>query len=65
MASFDYRKIVFRHLTEVSPDVVIGLMNDLDVRRHLPLARGHFGLSDCERFVATKERIWNERGYEP
>jgi len=56
---------VFRRLTEVSPDAIIGLMNDPDVRRHLPLARGHFGISDYERFVATKEQMWEEHGYGP
>lgn len=45
--------------------MIIELMNDPDVRRHLPLARGHFGKSDCERFVAAKERIWEEHGYGP
>lgn len=56
---------MFRRLTEVSPDAIIGLMNDPDVRRHLPLARGHFGISDYERFVATKEQMWEEHGYGP
>ncbi|MEO1353072.1 MAG: GNAT family N-acetyltransferase [Cyanobacteria bacterium J06635_15] len=65
MTSHDYRKIVFRRLTEVSPDVIIELMNDPDVRRHMPLAQGYFGVSDCERFVAAKERIWEENGYGP
>lgn len=40
-------------------------MNDPDVRRHLPLARGHFGMPEYERFVAAKERIWEENGYGP
>ena len=65
MTSRDYRKIMFRRLTEVSPGAIIELMNDPDVRRHMPLARGHFGMSDCERFVAAKERMWEENGYGP
>lgn len=65
MTSRDYRNIAFRRLSEISPDAIIGLMNDPDVRRHMPLARGHFGVSDCERFVAAKERIWEEAGYGP
>ena len=65
MTSHDYRKIVFRRLTEVSPDLIIELMNDPDVRRHMPLARGYFGLSDCEHFVAAKEQMWEENGYGP
>lgn len=63
--SRDYGRISFRRLSDVSPDVLIDLMNDPDVRRHLPLARGHFGLPECERFVAAKERIWEEHGYGP
>lgn len=63
--SRDYRKISFRRLSEVSPDVLIDLMNDPDVRRHLPLARGRFGMPEYERFVAAKERIWEEHGYGP
>lgn len=65
MTSPDYRKIVFKRLTEVSSEALVELMNDPDVRRHLPLAQGVFSVSDCERFVAAKERIWEEVGYGP
>lgn len=65
MASRDYEKIAFTRLSEVDRGVIIELMNDPAVRRHLPLARGHFGPSECEKFVADKERIWEEHGYGP
>ena len=65
MASRDYQKIAFTRLNEVDPGVIIELVNDPAVRRHLPLARGHFGPSECEKFVADKERIWEEHGYGP
>ncbi|MDY7092911.1 MAG: GNAT family N-acetyltransferase [Acidobacteriota bacterium] len=65
MPAPDYTQITFQRLPEVSPDALIALMNDPDVRRHLPLARGHFGVSDCERFVAAKEQMWKEAGYGP
>ena len=65
MASHDYGNISFKRLGEVSSDVIIDLMNDSDVRRHLPLARGRFGEAECERFVAAKDRIWDENGYGP
>jgi RimJ/RimL family protein N-acetyltransferase len=65
MTSRDYRRITFRRLDDVSPDVIIELMNDPDVRRHLPLARGHFGMPEYARFIAAKERIWHENGYGP
>ena len=61
----DYGRIVFKRLTDVPPDVVIDLMNDPDVRRHLPLARGRFGMPEYERFIVAKERIWEENGYGP
>ncbi len=65
MASRDYEMIAFTRLSEVAPEVIIELVNDPAVRRHLPLARGHFGPSECEKFVADKERIWEEHGYGP
>lgn len=61
----DYRRVSLRRLNEVSPALIMDLMNDPDVRRHLPLARGHFGITECQRFVAAKERMWSEFGYGP
>lgn len=57
--------IQFMRLSEIAPDDIIALMNDADVRRHLPLARGRFGPAECERFVQSKERMWTERGFGP
>lgn len=57
--------IRFGRLTEVERKCVIELMNDPAVRRHLPLARGPFNADDCARFVRSKERMWQERGYGP
>ncbi len=65
MTGHDYEEIVFKRLSEVGPEVIIELMNDRVVRRHLPLARGHFGPAECEKFVAAKERMWEENGYGP
>ncbi len=65
MASREYEKITFTRLSEVDPKAIIELVNDPVVRRHLPLARGRFGPSECEMFVAAKERIWEENGYGP
>jgi RimJ/RimL family protein N-acetyltransferase len=65
MTGHDHEKIVFKRLSEVDPGVIIELMNDPVVRRHLPLARGHFGPAECETFVAVKERMWEESGYGP
>ena len=65
MRGMDYENIAFRRLTEISPDSIIQLMNEPAVRRHLPLARGYFGVSECESFVAAKERMWEDRGFGP
>lgn len=65
MAIFDYEKIEFQRLTEICPDEIVELMNDPAVRRHLPLAKGCFGLSECDTFVAVKERMWKESGFGP
>ena len=65
MAAFDYEKVAFKRLTEIRPDSIIELMNDPAIRRHLPLARGQFGVSECESFVAAKERMWKDRGFGP
>jgi len=52
-------------LPDVEPASIIALMNDPDVRRHLPLAKGVFTAEDCARFVAAKERMWRDHGYGP
>ena len=65
MMSHDRRRIVFKRLGEVAPEAIIELMNNPIVRRHLPLARGHFGPAECEKFVAAKERMWDKNGYGP
>ncbi|MEM8485360.1 MAG: GNAT family N-acetyltransferase [Bacteroidota bacterium] len=65
MNTYDYTQIEFRRLLEVEPRAIIDLMNDPDVRRHLPLAQGHFGQEDYKRFIAGKEKIWTTHGYGP
>ena len=61
----DPADIVFKRLGEVEKAAIIELMNDTEVRRHMPLARGGFGPVECDEFVAAKERIWDEHGYGP
>ena len=65
MLADEFERIELKRLTEVNPAAVIELMNDPAVRRHLPLARGHFGRSEYKRFLAAKERMWEERGFGP
>ncbi|MEM9153038.1 MAG: GNAT family N-acetyltransferase [Cyanobacteria bacterium P01_F01_bin.3] len=65
MVASDHDRITFTRLTNISPVAIINLMNDPAVRRHLPLARGEFRDIECDRFVATKERMWEESGFGP
>jgi len=65
MSALNYANIEFMRLPEVDPTFIVDLMNEPDVRRHLPLAKGHFGPSDCEKFVSAKERFWKDHGYGP
>jgi ribosomal-protein-alanine N-acetyltransferase len=65
MAGYDHAAIRFARLGEVDRAVIIALMNDPQVRRHMPLARGAFGPAECDAFVANKERQWQEHGYGP
>jgi [ribosomal protein S5]-alanine N-acetyltransferase len=65
VGSRNYHAIAFRRLSEVNPRDIINLMSDPVVRRHLPLARGGFGESECAQFLAAKERMWEETGYGP
>lgn len=58
-------ELTLRRLTEIDPGDVVALMTDPMVRRHLPLARGGFGLGECAAFVAAKEALWREHGYGP
>ncbi|MEM9770022.1 MAG: GNAT family N-acetyltransferase [Cyanobacteria bacterium P01_D01_bin.73] len=65
MAVADYDRIIFTRLTKIPPIAIIDLMNDPAVRRHLPLAQDEFGDVECDRFVAIKERMWEENGFGP
>ncbi len=58
-------KIAFRQLDEVNASEIIALMNNPLVRRHMPLAAGHFGETECAEFLAAKARLWMEEGYGP
>lgn len=58
-------KIQFKKLTEVSKNDIIDLMNNPLVQRHMPLASFHFNESECDKFITTKKKIWNEYGYGP
>ena len=60
-----YEDTVFTRLSTVRPAAIIALMNNPRVRKHLPLARGHFGPTECREFLVAKERLWQDFGYGP
>jgi [ribosomal protein S5]-alanine N-acetyltransferase len=54
----------FTRLSQVDPMEIVELMSNPLVRRHMPLL-DRFGLAECHRFVAAKERMWAEHGHGP
>lgn len=57
--------IAFKQLNEVDKSDIMDLMNDPLVRRQMPLLKGDFDEGDCDKFVASKEKLWEEHGYGP
>ena len=57
--------ITFARLSNIETASIVTLMNDPNVRRHLPLAKGDFNAAACTQFVAAKERMWSDHGYGP
>lgn len=57
--------IEFKNLGEIEKSSIIELMNDNLVRRQMPLLKGNFSERDYEKFVASKEKMWEEHGYGP
>lgn len=57
--------IEFKRLTEIEKSEIIELMNHPLVRRQMPLTSDNFDESDCEAFIAAKERLWTDHGYGP
>jgi len=58
-------RVEFRRLSEVPLADLADLFNHPEVRHHLPLATGEFTEERCARFVAAKERLWEEQGFGP
>ncbi len=57
--------IEFKRLTAIEKSNIIDLMNNALVRRQMPLLRGDFGKIDCDKFVTSKEQMWEKHGYGP
>ena len=57
--------IVFANLAEIEKSKIVDLMNNPLVRRQMPLLKGEFNQTDCEKFITSKERMWKEHGFGP
>ncbi len=57
--------IEYKRLPEVDKNDIIYLMNNPLVRRQMPLTIDNFNESDCDAFIATKQKLWDEYGYGP
>lgn len=57
--------ITLKQLREAERAEVIELMNNPQVREHLPLANGLFTDEDYKTFLCEKEAIWHHNGYGP
>lgn len=57
--------IEFKRLTEIKKSLVIDLMNNPLVGRHLPLLKLPFNDSDYESFIESKEQIWESYKFGP
>ncbi|MFM7189071.1 MAG: GNAT family N-acetyltransferase [Armatimonadota bacterium] len=58
-------KLDLRPIASAPRELVIAQMNDVGVRRHLPLATGVFDDAAYEGFISGKEALWREYGYGP
>jgi RimJ/RimL family protein N-acetyltransferase len=58
-------EIEFKRLTEIKKSDIIELMNNPLVRRQMPLLKGDFSESICDKFIVAKEQLWAEHGYGP
>lgn len=57
--------IEFKRLNEIEKPQIIDLMNNQLVRRQMPLLKGEFTKSQCDKFITAKEQLWVEHGYGP
>jgi len=58
-------EIEFVHLFEIEEEKIIQLMNNIMVKKHLPLLSEGFSSESCRIFLNTKKQLWKEHGYGP
>lgn len=58
-------QLEFKRMSEVDNAEYIALNLNPLVRRQMPLTDDNFGEKDCQEWVASKEKQWDEHGYGP
>ena len=58
-------RLEFKRMSEVDNAEYIALNLNPLVRRQMPLTGGSFGEKECQEWVASKEKQWDEHGYGP
>jgi len=57
--------ITFHRLSDVASEDWVRLLNDPDVRRHMPLARGEWQEGEARGWAEGKDAQWEANGYGP
>ena len=57
--------ITFHRLSDVPSEHWVRLLNDPDVRRHMPLAGGAWQEAQARDWAASKDAQWDANGYGP
>ncbi len=57
--------IEFVRLNTIPKECFLNLMNNEKVRRYLPLLEGTFSQQDYNKFLKSKQKLWDEFGFGP
>lgn len=58
-------QIEFKPLKDIPKQDIIELLNHPLVRRHMPLAKDDFDDQAYDKFIAAKQKLWDDHGYGP
>lgn len=54
-----------KRLNQIEKHLIINLLTDSAVKRHMPLSSERFGDKEYIDFITAKEKIWQEYGFGP
>jgi hypothetical protein len=57
--------LFFKWFTEVNPADIMGLMNNQQIRKEMPLTKDNFNKTGAKAFVLGKEQLCKEHGFGP